>query len=348
MDRPRGAPFAVSETSEQTVSQVGEFGLIRRFQEIFRTGGVGVVRGIGDDTATLRVSPGSLLLATTDTALEGVHFLRSTTTPHLLGQRILAVNLSDVAAMGGTPRWALISLSLPEATSLRFAEELATGLAEAAQRYATTIVGGNVARSPDRIVVDVTLLGEARPDRVLYRSGARPGDRLLVTGTLGDSAAGLAILLGQAPGDVPGADYLIARHRLPTPRVEAGLAISATGRATAMLDLSDGLASDIGHLAEASQVGAVIWADRLPLSAECAALTRIVGRNPLDWAMRGGEDYELLLAAPPHAVEELTEAVRRVGVELTDVGEIVAGRQVVLVTPDGRRQPPGAPLWQHF
>ena len=338
----------MSETSEKTVAQVGEFGLIRRFQGIFRSGGAGVVRGIGDDAAAVQVSPGCLLLATTDTALEGVHFLRSTTTPRLLGQRILAVNVSDIAAMGGTPRWALISLSLPEETPLLFAEELAAGLDEEATRYRTTIVGGNVARSPDRIVVDVTLLGEARPDRVLYRNGARPGDRLLVTGTLGDSAAGLAILLGQAPGDVPGAEYLISRHRLPTPRVEAGLAISATGRATAMLDLSDGLASDVGHLAEASQVGAVIWADRLPLSAECAALTRIVGRDPLDWALRGGEDYELLLAAPPDAVDELTAAVGRVGVELTHVGEVTSDREVVLVTPDGRRQPPGAPLWQHF
>src|ERR1041384_8276525 len=126
MDRPRGAPAGVSGSEEQTVAQVGEFGLIHRLQTIFRGGGSGVVRGIGDDTAALQVSPGAHLLATTDSALEGVHFLRSTTTPRLLGQRIMVVNLSDIAAMGGTPRWALLSLSLPEATPVNFAEELAT------------------------------------------------------------------------------------------------------------------------------------------------------------------------------------------------------------------------------
>lgn len=334
--------------SEPTIADVGEFGVIDRLRQRFGTDGIGVVRGIGDDTTVLRATPGYLLLATTDAAVEGVHFVRASTTPRRLGQRVLAVNLSDVAAMGGIPRWALVSLSLPENTPLHFVDELAAGLDEAAKRYQVAIVGGNLARSPERLVLDLTLLGEVEADRVVYRSGARPGDRLLVTGTLGDAAAGLAVLLGQAPADVPGANVLVSRQQLPTPRVDAGRAIARAGLATAMIDLSDGLASDVVHLVEASHLGAVVRAEAVPLSPQIRELARATGRDPLDWALHGGEDYELLLAAPPDRADDLVAAVQAVGVPLTDVGEVVAEPGIWLQRRDGRREPLGTAAWQHF
>jgi len=338
----------VNAASELTVADVGEFGLIARLKARFGESGVGVVQGIGDDTAALRLTPGYLLLATTDAAVEGVHFLRATIAPRTLGRRVLAVNLSDVASMGGIPRWALVSLSLPVKTPLSFADGLAAGLGEEAARYGLALVGGNLARSPDRVVLDLTLLGEVEPDRVLYRSGARPGDRLLVTGTLGDAAAGLAILLGQVSASRPEAAVLIERHQLPTPRIAAGRAIALSGFATAMIDLSDGLASDLGHLAEESKVGGVIEAARIPLSPALRSLANATGHDPLDWALRGGEDYELLLTAPAERVPELIAAVTATGVELTEVGEVVSEPGLWLRQTDGRKEPLGATHWQHF
>lgn len=338
----------MSPPARPTVADVGEFGVISRLRQRFGEAGVGVVRGIGDDTAALQVTPGHLLLATTDAAVEGVHFIRASTTPRALGRRVLAVNLSDVAAMGGIPRWALISFSLPGSTPIQFVDELAEGFGEEAARYQVGIVGGNLARSPERMVLDLTLLGEGEPGRVVYRTGAKAGDRVLVTGTLGDAAAGLAILLGQAPADVPGADTLIARQQIPTPRVEAGQAIAHSGMATAMIDLSDGLAADLGHLAEDNRLGAIALADSLPLSPALDALARASGHDPLAWALHGGEDYELLLTAPPDCAADLIATLATIGVQLTDVGEMTATPGLWLQQPDGQHVPLRGASWQHF
>jgi thiamine-monophosphate kinase len=197
-------------------------------------------------------------------------------------------------------------------------------------------------------VIDVTLLGEVDPGEVLYRRGAHPGDRILVTGPLGDAAAGLTILLGQAPADFTAGEYLITRHQLPAPRLAAGRAIARSRLATAMIDLSDGLASDLGHLAEESRVGAVILADQIPTSPPLEDLARIVNRPALDWALRGGEDYELLLTAPGPAVQALRSAVEGTGVDLFDIGEITADRGLWIVGANGHRAALGGVSWHHF
>jgi len=342
----------VSSIVGPTVADVGEFGIVARLRQRFGTAGpiaqTGVARGIGDDTAALQVSPGHLLLATTDAAVEGVHFLRAATTPRLLGQRVLAVNLSDIAAMGGIPRWALASFSLPGETSVQFVDELAEGLADEAARYHVAVVGGNLARSPERLVLDLTLLGEVEPDRVVYRTGAKAGDWVLATGTLGDAAAGLSIVLGQAPADVPGASALLARQRLPTPRVEAGRAIALSGLATSMIDLSDGLASDLGHLADDNHLGAIVSAESVPLSPALANLARTARRDPLEWALHGGEDYELLLTTPADRAGDLIAVVQASGVPLTVVGEMTATPGIWLQRPNGHREPLGEAAWRHF
>lgn len=338
--------------TEPTLAEIGEFGVIarlrRRFGGAAARGASGVVRGIGDDAAVLEAEPARLLLATTDAAIEGIHFQRATTTPRLLGRRVLAVNLSDIASMGGIPRWALVSLGLSDATPLAFVDELTEGLAEEAARYQVAIVGGNLARSPERMVLDLTLLGEVERDKVVYRTGARAGDRILATGTLGDAAAGLAILLGDLPASIPGAEVLIDRQRRPTPRVEAGRAIGLSGLATAMIDLSDGLASDLGHLVEENQLGAVVRAEAVPLSSALRRVAAAVGRDPLVWALHGGEDYELLLTAPPDHVPDLVGAVQAVGVSLTELGEMTRTPGVWLERPDGQQEPLRGTLWRHF
>ena len=329
------------------VGDIGEFDLIDRIRQRLNRAATGIVFGIGDDAAILRPAADHVILATTDAAVEGVHFRLSSTTPELLGRRVLAVNLSDIAAMGGTPRWALLTLHLPPNTSVEFVELFATGVGVEAAQYDTAVVGGNLARSPDRLVVDITVLGEADPENILFRHGAHPGDRVLVTGTLGDSAAGLALLRGQVSAPAADSDYLVERHRLPIPRIEAGRAIAASRLATAMLDLSDGLASDLGHVSRASGVGVTIQAELLPLSSELLRLAAASGHDPIDWAVRGGEDYELLVTASPQSVARLVSLIQEQGLRLTEIGEVTENTEVVLVV-NGRREGLGEASWHHF
>jgi thiamine-monophosphate kinase len=365
------------------LSDIGEFGLIARIARRLPAPGEGVVVGIGDDTAALRVSGDRLLLATCDIQLEGHHFLRDKIAPQQLGRKALAINLSDIASMGGRPRYALVSLGLPKDLAVAWVDALYDGLQEEAARFGTSIVGGNITGSP-LILVDITLFGEVEEDRLLRRSGARVGDRLLVTGTLGDSGAGLAWLLagdegaeeqgsrgaGERRGGGAGeqgsggagergsrgaehlgteVDEVLAAHFTPTPRVPEGRAIGATGAATAMIDLSDGLASDVGHICELSRVGVRVEAARLPIAPATRAVAEALGRDPTAFALFGGEDYELLLTAPAERVGELVAAVGQTGTPLTDIGEIVpaaAGRTVLLA--DGRTIPLEPGGWDHF
>jgi thiamine-monophosphate kinase len=357
------------------LSDIGEFGLIDRIARRLPAPGAEVVVGIGDDTAALRVSGDRLLLATCDIQLEGHHFLRDKIAPQQLGRKALAINLSDIASMGGRPRYALVSLGLPKDLAVSWVDALYDGLQEEAARFGTSIVGGNITGSP-LILVDITLLGEVEEDRLLRRSGARVGDRLLVTGTLGASGAGLAWLVARSGGaegqgstgagerGSKGAGHLstqapphlctevdevLAAHLTPTPRVLEGRAIGATGAATAMIDLSDGLASDVGHICELSNVGVRVEEARLPIALATRVVAEALGRDPTAFALFGGEDYELLLTAPADRVGELVAAVSQTGTPLMDIGAIVpaaAGRTLLLA--DGRTVPLEPGGWDHF
>jgi thiamine-monophosphate kinase len=346
------------------LSDIGEFGLIDRIARRLPAPGAEVVVGIGDDTAALRVSGDRLLLATCDIQLEGHHFLRDKIAPQQLGRKALAINLSDIASMGGRPRYALVSLGLPKDLAVSWVDALYDGLQEEAARFGTSIVGGNITGSP-LILVDITLLGEVEEDRLLRRSGARVGDRLLVTGTLGASGAGLAWLVAREEGRGTGDEKrgtrneergmrdevgeVLAAHFTPTPRVPEGRAIGATGAATAMIDLSDGLASDVGHICELSNVGVRVEEARLPIALATRVVAEALGRDPTAFALFGGEDYELLLTAPADRVGELVAAVGQTGTPLMDIGAIVpaaAGRTLLLA--DGRTIPLEPGGWDHF
>lgn len=332
------------------ITDLGEFPLIDRIAKIIAVDRSDVIVGIGDDVAVLADTEDEFLLATVDSQVEQVHFLRHGITPHQLGRRALAINLSDIAAMGGQPQYALVSLALPSDTEVGWVEDLYRGLRQEADRYGVVVIGGNMARSSGDTFIDVCVLGRVRREHLLLRSGSRPGDQVLVTGRLGEAGAGLKLLLDPdlsvAPSD---RDALLARLLTPTPRVSEAAIVARSGLATAMIDLSDGLSSDVGHICERSQVGVRIWAKHLPIPPAVRHVADLTSTPPWQLALAAGEDYELCLTAPPGTVEELIAAVEEAGTSMTVIGEILAverGRWLVL--PDGQQVPLEPSGWQHF
>jgi thiamine-monophosphate kinase len=293
------------------------------------------------------------LLAKVDSQVEGVHYLKDAITPRQLGRKALAVNLSDIAAIGGQPLYALVSLALADDTEVAWVEELYRGLREEGDRYGVVVVGGNMARSTGGAFVDVFVLGQVQKQQVLLRSGAQPGDRVLVTGRLGDSAAGLQVLLDpDLARDLPPdeREMLLARHFTPTPRLREAAVIARLGGATAAIDVSDGLSSDVGHICDRSEVGVRLWAERLPLSSATVQVARASARSPYALALEGGEDYELCFTAPAAQAETLSAAIEReTGTPATVVGEILPLEQGrTLILPDGRERSLEARGWQHW
>ena len=329
---------------------LGEFGLIERLVRSVDGEGEGVVVGVGDDCAVIDDGAERLLLMTTDLMAEGVHFLASAE-PESLGDKLLSVNLSDVAAMGGEPRHAVIALAVPETLDVAFLDGVYRGLSRRAALHGVTLVGGDTTASRSGLVMSISLTGRVAPDRVLRRDGAEVGDRILVSGTLGDSAAGLALRTRQqgtrgrlAPDE---RDYLLSRHDTPEPRVHLGRALADDGSVTSAIDLSDGLASDLQHVCRRSATGAVVDVDSLPLSGALRRYAESASVDPRELATCGGEDYELCVTTGRGAVTRLQKRAAAVGVQLTDVGQIVAGSELRWLDADGTRFEPGG-RWEHF
>jgi len=311
----------------------GEDALVRAIRELSaRAGDAGGVRvGIGDDCAVLEPHAGATVLATTDLLLEDVHFRRRWAEPADIGWKALAVNLSDIAAMGGRPRWALVALACPEETTAEEVVAFYEGALALARPHDVAVVGGDTSASPAGWLVNVTLLGEATGAPRL-RSSARPGDRLAVTGPLGRAAAGLAVLeRGTAPPGVSAAHLadVTAAHLRPRPRVEEGAWLGGAAGVTAMMDVSDGIGIDLPRLAAESGVAARIDVDRLPVDEATRAVAAALGADATAWATGGGEDYELLLSCESAAFERLRRGLAdRFGVRLTAIGEVTAGTGV--------------------
>jgi thiamine-monophosphate kinase len=311
----------------RAVTRRGEFDLIRAIRAATPAGGAGVLAGIGDDCAVLRTDPADDLLLKTDMLVEDVHFRIAGTRPEDVGWKALAVNVSDIAAMGGRPLHAVLSLALrPELTG-EFADGLVRGLLECAARYGVALVGGDTNSTAGPAVVNVALTGRVPRGRAVLRSGARPGDAICVTGALGGSLAG--------------------RHLRVTPRVEEAAALVAGGVVHAMIDVSDGLSSDLGHVLDASGAGAEVFADRVPVHDDAVAMSRADGRPPLRHALDDGEDFELLFTVAPERAPELV-ARGLAGTRVSHVGTITAGRQFVLVGADGARTAIGRGGYDHF
>lgn len=307
-----------------------------------------MLAGVGDDAAVIKAGGKGDLLATADMLAERVHFDLSFTAFRDLGYKALAVNLSDIAAMGGRPDNYLVSIALPPHFNMEDMEEIYRGMDEAGRPHRVCLVGGDTVASPGPLVISITLLGRAARGKAVLRSGALPGDGLYVTGTLGDSAAGLELLkAGRRPGGGgAGAEYLIRRHLRPEARVKAGRLLGGKGLASAMIDISDGIASDIRHITERSGCGAEINLDALPLSDE---LLSFAGRkNAVKYALEGGEDYELLLAAHPGSEDALGVAGKAAGVAFTKVGTITWGEGVFAVDSKGTRKALKSRGYEHF
>ena len=316
----------MTSAKNNNLASLGEFGFISRIASASKQG-VGVITGIGDDAAVTQLTPGMQLLTSTDMLLEDVHFRRAWHDPYSLGRKSLAVNLSDIAAMGGVLRWTTLSLAIPAELPLDFLDEFTRGFLAMAEEHNVSLIGGDTCGSRSGLAISVTIMGEQLPGRILRRSGACPGDDIWVTGTLGDAALGLRLLEkenipspltgeGQGGGEVGngegcgifthppapsrqgrGRNILISRLLDPTPRVSAGLALAESGLVTAMIDISDGVLADFGHIAEQSGVGGLIRLADLPLSPEfCSRAPGLTGDFHA-LALSGGEDYELCFTA---------------------------------------------------
>jgi thiamine-monophosphate kinase len=337
-----------SGSSTATLAELGERGFIARLRHRLPPPGPEILVGIGDDAAAVAWGAETLLV-TTDALLEGIHFRRSTATLRDVGAKAIAVNVSDIAAMGGEPCYALLALALPPSLAVAEVDELYAGVFDAARRHGVTVLGGDTCAAPGGVVLSVTLIGRI-DGAPLRRSGARPGDAILVTGTLGGSAAGLAVL-ERGPGGLSPAtvEAVVRAHRLPTPRVAEGRLIHASGEATAMIDVSDGLATDLGHLATESRVGARIDADALPVSEATRAVAGELGADPLGWALSGGEDYELLFTARADRAGELARAVAdRTGTPVSRIGEVRPPGEGVRYLDRGGRPHAVRPGFDHF
>lgn len=326
----------------RTVSDVGERALIDRITARLAMP-PWVMVGPGDDAAVIVPERGAFEVLTTDVQVEGVHFDRRFVPSDAIGHRALAVNLSDLAAMGAQPRAALLSLVLPDTLAVADVDGILDGLLALAAAHRVALVGGNISRSPGPLVIDVTATGTVRPRRVLTRAGARPGDSVYVTGRIGDGHVGLESLR-QASG---ACDRCEQRYLRPEPRVRAGMLLGRNRAATACVDLSDGLADGVRRIADASQVGIALEADALPIGDEVRAWHEGRGEDVLTAALAGGDDYELLFTSPRTFGGRLRSARRSLGdLPITRIG-VVTKEQRVLIRADGRERdiPEG---FQHF
>jgi thiamine-monophosphate kinase len=321
---------------------LGEFGRIREY--FAPLAGLGAL-GLTDDAALLDCPPGYRLVVTVDQLVEGVHFLADDP-PHLVARKLIRRNLSDLAAMGATPRHYLVTSALPATHDDEWVRRFAEGLAEDQHRFCVSLLGGDSTSTPGPAALTLTAIGHVAAGREIRRSGARPGDKIWVTGTIGDAYLGLRVLRGDYPALA--AEHraaLAARYQLPDPRTQLGPDLA--GIAHAMIDISDGLIADLGHICETSSVAATVKLARLPLSSAAEAI--VAGDEALRAQLAtGGDDYELLFTAPAEADDEITSLSQGLGLPITEIGVIEAGERVRLVDANGREITIDKAGWRHF
>ncbi len=300
-----------------------------------------VLLGLGDDCAVIGVGTTHMLL-TADMLIEGTHFECDLIPPRLLGRKALNVNLSDLAAMGGVPRYALLSLGLPAEREISFFEELVAGIEEVAGPIDLDIVGGDTTRTP-QVIISLALVGEA--PRPVLRSRGREGEAIFLTGPTGLAAAGLEVLRAGRREEFPG---LVRAQNEPQARLKAGLGLAVSGLVGAMIDVSDGLARDLGHVCRLSKVGAIVEERLLPVDEELRRAADLLGRDPLDWVLGGGEDYELLFTSLPSHEARLQEVLAQAGCRAIRVGELKRGRKMQLAAAGGELRPLAELGFDHF
>lgn len=326
--------------------QLGEFGLIDRIQKRFPPP-ASTVLGIGDDAAAILPSKKQHLLLTTDTLIEEVHFNPAFSTFQEVGYKSVMVNVSDIAAMGGTPRYILISLGLTGRQTVEAIDQLYKGIERASRETGLDLIGGNIAFSTGPFFISPTVVGEIPKKEMVTRAGAGEGDHLYVTGTLGDAAAGLALL--KKGIDTKPFARLVRRYRAPKARWREGRLLAKARIPSAMIDLSDGLSSDLGHLMERSRLGAEIDAARIPLSAPLRRAALQIGVDSIEYALNGGEDYELLFSVPDRKLRKLEQMIKNRLISAYRIGKMAPRRTgLMLIDPSGRRRPIAPGGWDHL
>jgi thiamine-monophosphate kinase len=334
----------------ETLKDIGEFGLIARIDQLLKREGVKspeVSVGIGDDTASFKARPGYEILVTCDCVVEGRHFLSRRISPLNLGRRSMMLNISDIGAMGGRPLYALISLGLKNETPVQDIEDLYRGFLSELNPFNASIIGGNLTKSGNGIFIDITLIGEVEEGRAVRRSGAKPGDVILVTGYPGQSAAGLQLLLQSLASE----DHALVKvYNNPSHRALEGRAVALTECATAMIDTSDGFLGDLGHICEESGVGALLKQEKFPISEELREAAKILKKEPGDYFLGDSDDYQLIIMCRPKDVETVRSAIAATYAgPVTEVGKLTApelGIRLVLV--DGSERVLSAKGWDHF
>ncbi|MEJ2521067.1 MAG: thiamine-phosphate kinase [Desulfuromonadales bacterium] len=332
-----------------TLKDIGEFGFIDRISRGCLIRPAGIVKAIGDDAAAFRSDPELLNLVTTDLLIERVHFMRDAADGYSLGYKALAVNLSDIAAMGGTARNAFVSIAVPQDVTLDFLDDFYRGIKRLAAEHEVNILGGDTTGSSVDLIINVVVTGTVAEKEVLFRDKARVGDVIFSSGCLGDSRAGLHLVLNRITAGTPYLKTLLNAHLRPKPLLREGRLLAAHGGVHAAIDVSDGLSSDLGHIVRLSRVGARLFIDRLPLTPALQQFCRRFGFDPVEYALAGGEDYALLFTVAPSEADAIArdyfttfgQSLHRLG-EITDSGkiELIEGSGVSrVIVPTG---------WNHF
>ena len=330
------------------LSEIGEFGLIDRFSPLFSKGLSSNLLGIGDDCAVIPLREDSCLLLTTDLLMEDVHFIKNEIGPKDLGYKSLAVNLSDIAAMGGTPKYFLLSLTIPPFTGVEWLDLFFSGLKELASEYQVNLIGGDTTRSSEKMVINIALIGETNPKALKLRSTARPGDIVCVTNKLGDSAAGLMVIqknLARTPASL----YLISQHHHPAVQLKQGQWLGRQPAVTSLIDISDGLKSDLGQIIKASECGARVLLEKLPLSTQLCGIAMEQGWSVEEFAAVGGEDYCLLATVASSEFPQIAKNYEKeFGSPLYEVGQITDSLGKLDLLLAGRPIEPRNKGYQHF
>lgn len=329
------------------LKDLGEFGFINKIKIdalIRKSPGL---MGIGDDCALFKVTEGMSIILTTDMLIERVHFLRDVMTPYQIGYKSLAVNLSDIAASGGIAKEAFVSIAVPESVSVEDLLEIYRGMKELASGFDVNITGGDTTGSLQDLIINIAITGEVEDELVLLRSGAKEDDLICVTGSLGDSAAGLDMILHRRE-EINNFPQLINQHLMPYPHLEQGRIIAQSRLANAMMDISDGLASDIRHICNASGLGALIYENQLPLSE---SIQKYISKFKLDllrMATGIGEDYNLLVTVPSGNFDSLKNKLNNQGHDLYAVGRMTADKEIMIVRKEGNKEVLQIGGWDHF
>jgi thiamine-monophosphate kinase len=331
------------------LKEIGEFGFIKKISRGCLIRPDNIIKAIGDDAAAFVTEPDCLTLITTDLLVERIHFLRNAISGFDLGYKSLAVNLSDIAAMGGIAREAFVSIAIPDDCQLDYLEAIYDGIKNLAARFNVNVLGGDTTRSKIDLIINIVVQGIVTKEELLCRDAARAGDVIFSTGFLGDSKAGLHLILNQIEANNETLQALLRAHLLPQPHLQEGRFLARQPGVNAAIDTSDGLSSDLAHIAEESRVGARLYAEKIPLSQNLIDFCTRFDFNPIDYALSGGEDYTLLCTVAPQDSDKIASAFEsEFNRPLFAIGEINAEKQIKIVYPNGETKTLTPTGWDHF